>query len=635
MLRRRERIIMLLHESDQWMTGKELAGFVDVSDRTIRSDIDAINSEYQDVLIDSSMRNGYKLNKAVFSSLKLDVDTMIPQTPKERCVYIIQELLFEKNEINLIQLQDRVFVSGYSIDNDIKKIKKMLEPYPGLSLTRSKNHISLDGDEAMKRKLFKDLLTDETKGNFLNMNRMAELYKDFDLLLVKEILEKTLSEYNYRVREVNFPMLMMHVGVSVERMLKHNYISTDISREGIEESVEYEISKVFFQRVKDNLPIDIIEDEIVLFSILLMGKRGVSYRADLVEKSHNGKTSDEIIEEIFERINIIFGIDFRGDEDLKVGLQVHIQSMIERNRNNISVSNVYLSEIKRKYPLVFEIGVQVGEVLKNVLDIEVGENEIGFLALHMGGAYERISSNSKYRAVLIFPSEVALTSMCAQRIDTHFSERLEIVECLQVFEENQISELKPDIILTTLPLQHDLEIMTIQISIFMSNEDESKIFQALNQLDKNALKDEFNEKIKDFIVEEHFHTDVDAQTPEEVITFLCNQLEEEGFVESDYLPSVLKREETSATSFVYSFAVPHSFNVPAKKTALSVALLKKPIEWGAYSVKLVILLAVDNKDMKIVGMFFDWLGTIVNDPNRLRYILEAKTHEDFMKVILE
>lgn len=626
---------MLLHESDQWMTGKELAGLVDVSDRTIRSDIEAINSEYKDTLIDSSMRNGYKLNRSVFSSLRLNVDSMIPQTPKERCVYIIQELLFEENELNLLQLQDRVFVSGYSIDNDIKKIKKMLEPYDGLSLVRSKSYLSLRGDESVKRKLFKDLLTDETKGNFLNMNRMAELYKDFDLLLVKELLEKTLSEYNYRVREVNFPMLMMHVGVSIERMLKHNYISTDISRDSIKDSIELEISTRFFQRVKENLPIDIVEDEILLFSILLMGKKGVSYRADFAQDSHNGKSSEEILAEVFDRIESIFGIDFTEDEDLKIGLEVHIQSMIERNKNKISVSNVYLGEIKRKYPLVFEIGVQVGEVLRNLLDIEVGENEIGFLALHMGGAYERISGVAKYRAVLIFPSELALTSMCAQKIEMHFGDRLEVVECLQVFEEGEISKLKPDIILTTLPLQHDLDILTLQISIFMSNEDESKIFQSLNTLDKNSLKEEFNEKIKDFIIEEHFYIDLDLQTPEEVITFLCEQLVDEGFVGEDYLPSVLKREETSATSFVYSFAVPHSFNVPAKKTALSVALLKKPIEWGTYQVKLVVLLAVDTKDMKIVGMFFDWLGSIVNDPNRLRHILEAKNHEDFMKILLD
>ena len=42
----------------------------------------------------------------------------------ERCVYIIRVLLFEKKELNLMDLQDQVFISGYSIDNDIKKLRK-------------------------------------------------------------------------------------------------------------------------------------------------------------------------------------------------------------------------------------------------------------------------------------------------------------------------------------------------------------------------------------------------------------------------------------------------------------------------------------------------------------------------------
>ena len=41
-------------------------------------------------------------------------------------------------KINLIALQDQVFVSGYSIDNDIKKIRKMINDYPSLKLVRSK-----------------------------------------------------------------------------------------------------------------------------------------------------------------------------------------------------------------------------------------------------------------------------------------------------------------------------------------------------------------------------------------------------------------------------------------------------------------------------------------------------------------
>ena len=41
---RQQRIIDILHDYDEWVTGKELASMLSVSDRTIRSDIEHINN---------------------------------------------------------------------------------------------------------------------------------------------------------------------------------------------------------------------------------------------------------------------------------------------------------------------------------------------------------------------------------------------------------------------------------------------------------------------------------------------------------------------------------------------------------------------------------------------------------------
>ncbi len=44
---RQYKIIEKLNEKGQWITGKELALMLNVSDRTIRNDIETINKEYQ------------------------------------------------------------------------------------------------------------------------------------------------------------------------------------------------------------------------------------------------------------------------------------------------------------------------------------------------------------------------------------------------------------------------------------------------------------------------------------------------------------------------------------------------------------------------------------------------------------
>ena len=74
-------------------------------------------------------------------------------------------------------LQSQIYVSGASIDNDLKRIRKMLEPYSGLKLVRNKECITLKGDETGKRRFYRDLLMAEVQENFLNLNIMANLYK--------------------------------------------------------------------------------------------------------------------------------------------------------------------------------------------------------------------------------------------------------------------------------------------------------------------------------------------------------------------------------------------------------------------------------------------------------------------------
>ena len=49
--KRQNNIIDILNDKDQWLTGKTLAQMLNVSDRTIRSDIEAINREYQREMI--------------------------------------------------------------------------------------------------------------------------------------------------------------------------------------------------------------------------------------------------------------------------------------------------------------------------------------------------------------------------------------------------------------------------------------------------------------------------------------------------------------------------------------------------------------------------------------------------------
>ena len=271
--KRQSHIVDLLNNELKPITGRDLGKTLGVSDRTIRSDVEAINAEYGCELIRANRRSGYYIDHDLMKAQNISSQEVIPQTAQQRCVYLIKELLFRSREINLIDLQERVFVSGYSIDNDLRKIRDMIRRYPGLRLVRSRNHIRLSGDEGDKRKLYKELLMEETKGNFVNLSAIADIWKDFDLLKLEDDFTEICEKYDFRISEMEYPLIMLHAGVSIERMLNHNYVSEEPPEAAEEEGgKEYQIADELFARISEIYKVKLVKDEVLRFAGLLKGK---------------------------------------------------------------------------------------------------------------------------------------------------------------------------------------------------------------------------------------------------------------------------------------------------------------------------------------------------------------------------
>lgn len=619
---RQQRIIDILHDYDEWVTGKELASMLSVSDRTIRSDIEHINKEYECTLIEANRRKGYHLDVMLTSVKGITTKSVIPQTSQERVSWIIKELLF-KQEINLIELQDRIYVSGYTIDNDLRNIRRILNEYPSLKVVRVKNHIRLEGNENEKRSVYKHLLESEIKGNFTNISALSHLWKDFNLIDVVEIFKNVCANNHYKFKNVSLPMLMMHAGIAIERIRNKNYLyETQSDCTGID--LEYRVSKDFFEELSQKFGIPYVEEEVVKFAFLLEGRGShVDLKAE----------SQQLVEEVLLDIKDCFDIDFRDDEELYNSLVIHMQSLLDRIKVDKPNTTAYLKEIKRQYPLVFEMAIHASDVISKTTGKPLVEDEISYLALHFGTAYERHINTQKYRVVMIIPHNQMLAKACMDKIETRFRERMEIIKVFPFFENNMIASLHPDLILTVVPLQHELSIKTVSISLFVNYEDESQIFQALNQLDREKYHDQFCHIVKKLIGQETFFIKKDIASKEDAINYLCDNLIQLGYATQEYKEDVFKREEMAGTAFVQGLAVPHAITVQPLRSTISVMVLKNPVKWGKYEVRLILLLSISEQDNQMLHTFFDWLSNVLIDYNQLMQFIEVDNYQQFMKLM--
>ena len=625
--KRQSHIVDLLNNELKPITGRDLGKTLGVSDRTIRSDVETINAEYGCELIRANRRSGYYIDHDLMKAQNISSQEVIPQTAQQRCVYLIKELVFRSREINLIDLQERVFVSGYSIDNDLRKIRDMIRRYPGLRLVRSRNHIRLSGDEGDKRKLYKELLMEETKGNFVNLSAIADIWKDFDLLKLEDDFTEICEKYDFRISEMEYPLIMLHAGVSIERMLNHNYVSEEPPEAAEEEGgKEYQIADELFARISEIYKVKLVKDEVLRFAGLLKGKDRLTEE----ETREEADDMERLMEDILELLKQEFDIDLSTDEDFRSGIITHIRLLMKRQQNQVTANDLYLQELKRKYPLVFEMAVRVAQRIEGYCGTRLNENEISFLALHLGAACERMNLSEQYRAVAIIPNSYTMSKPCVDKLMLRFGNRMTVVRVCSFFEEKKIVQDNPDLIITTVPLKHYLGTPTVQISLFLNGEDESKVFQILNYLDKKKYHKDFVSLMERLMRKDLFHIRDSMESREAILNFLCDSLYEKGLSGENFKENVFRREALSGTSFVYGFAVPHAIEVSTRESCISIMILREPVKWGDFNVSLVVLLAIRDTDNSLLKVFFDWLCNIVTDNNKFQELIQSKNYEEFM-----
>lgn len=631
MLTKRQNMIMtIMNNQKDWIVGKDLAKLLNVSDRTIRNDIAAINEFYADTMIESNIRKGYRIQGEKVKRFIEETKKEIPETGEERR-WLILKTLVEHNQVNIYQLADQMCISEFSLENDMNKIRKLLDNYQGLKVIRQSNMLQLSGGEREKRHLYEELISYKISGNLWNLNKVAENFMRFDLLKVKELLKDIFEEFHYQMNEVRIPTLLIHVGVILERNFACHFLKEDEEQQGKYGREEYEISRHFFEKIGARLSLQVREAEICDFAIYLEhGKR----KGYCEEEQLQGLASD-LVQHIIVEIREHFDIDFSEDCEFRLGLEVHTVSLLKRHYANVEIDHTCLEEVKRKYPLIFEMGVWVCKIMEEHLNIIISENEISFIALHLGSAYERANLRRKYRCLLICPHNQTVKDLCIQKIVNRFQDRMEIVGCMSYFEESLIREKNLDLILTTQPVAHALDIETTEISMFFAHTDEAAVFQTLNRLDQIRYRNNFQFFILNLIREEFFTANMAVEEPEKIISDMCDKLYARGYVKENFKEGVLKRERLSPTSFFHGFAMPH--NMSHQETihsAISTAILKQPVQWGSYEVRFVLLLAITEENRNFLKIFFDWLDDIVSNPEKFARLLEVQDYQSFVNTLL-
>ena len=127
--RRQRRLLTLLRAQQKIVTSKELAAQMEVSDRTIRNDVQVLNKVLAacDARIETIRGKGLILRAADPKSAMLNqlayAESSL-QTKEDRAQFLLVELLLADDGIQADSLEDEMFISRTTLETDIRFIQK-------------------------------------------------------------------------------------------------------------------------------------------------------------------------------------------------------------------------------------------------------------------------------------------------------------------------------------------------------------------------------------------------------------------------------------------------------------------------------------------------------------------------------
>ncbi|HBI2215967.1 TPA: BglG family transcription antiterminator, partial [Listeria monocytogenes] len=612
-----------LHKQEnKWVTSNELAAFCECTTRTIRNNIYKINEVTPNLI--NSTKQGYQINLNIPFEFQSESDVT------ERKSKLLLELIKNSTKgVDLFELADILYISEVTLKKDIQQLKNELKE-ADVKIVISKDRIKLIGKERAKRKYMISLLYEEGGYRESIKSRIQEMIEFVSIDKLQNIVKEVLAQESITTNQYSMMNIVLHYAISIVRIQQGNTLIETQKTLIRKHSKEYEISKKIAKILSEEYQIHFSEAETKQLGLLYVGLQN-----EQSANANHGELDQFVDKKIIDALKIVLAnveetylIDLQN-EQLFIKLAIHVQSLYYRSRYKAYTRNLSLLDIKTSYPVTFDIAVYISSLLQEKLAIDFNEDEISFIALHIGSFLE--SENRDYIRLeigLLVDDYHDLRTNMLKKLRARF-ENEATIELI----ENEDYEENFDIILTT---NRDVALEkagSIFIHPLLTTKDIKKITSRI-QTKKKILENNIRgQQIDRYIVRSLYSNQIDPSelTPAKIREQMISKMEKQTFVTSEFKEKVEKREQMAPTSFPSGIAIPHSIKNDALQSGVSIMTLQEPIYWNDVKVKIIALVAISKKDATEFNDFFEKFVEIVSEPINTKRLSMVESFEEFIR----
>ncbi|MFR8582496.1 MAG: BglG family transcription antiterminator [Thomasclavelia ramosa] len=630
MRRKQEELINYLYTHNEKVTANILSKALNLSIRTIKSYIAELNMNYPSLI--SSSNRGYVIDKVKANSL-LQYKDDIPQDYESRCIYIIKKTLLEKQDyIDIFDLCEELFISYSTLKKDIYKMNTSFANFK-ITFSSENNKLHVGGSEQNKRKLISHVMSEEVSGNFLNLTLLQESFPDYDLDDACTLIKDICKQHHYYLNDFSCVNFILHVTIMVSRINHGNHIINNNELIQVTNKNDEKIAKELYLALEQVFNVSFNSSEIL--EIYILFKNNANYINDENENV-SLLVSDEIIQitkNIIKNVDEHFFINLDSDNFI-TPFMLHLKNLKNRLIKNNLLKNPMLDSIKISCPTIYDISTFIAYQLTLSFHENVNEDEIAFIALHVGTEIERQKKEeTKVSCLLLCPEYLNITSTLHKKIMMDFGDQLTIQKSISF--ENEILGNNFDLLITTVPVLESTNYFTVLLPPFPMSYEKNKILDAIIRIENTKKSQILTNNLNFYFNEKLFYSMNEDISKSAVINELAERMINLGYVEENFKEEIWKRETASSTAFM-NIAIPHPMKMSAYKTSIGVVISHKGIDWGnQHFVNVVFMIAFNKIDNKHFHALYESLVLLFNEPIVISEIKKCKNFNDFKDIVIK
>lgn len=689
MKKRTQEILLEIIKNDD-TTISNLAEKFNVSQRTIRNDLNSINdfliiNELSPISLINNGRIEKKDDIKVAYELISDKDLYTYKLSKEERKIMISILLIESSEyITLSKIADTLYVSRATIINDLNNVKEYLKSGNLTVLSHANKGLRVEGFESDKRNfLLKAILSDKDYKNLIYSVNKENVLMDSEMDKIHKIINEQEHYHETYLTDSSYNKLKNYIMISISRLRRGEMIEhQDIICEET-----HSMAKDILKYISQYCNVMTTADEEAYLSKFL---NGLKYLKKEKENSNESMVKIQFITRQFvEGVSHDLKINLNDDYDFYLNLSNHLESIFRAKNYNFP-QNEFIDEVVSKNPDIVAATNKNIDVIEKYAQRKISDIEIAYITIHICAAIERKKKQEiAFHVILVCNGGVGTSQLLQAKLKTHYN--FQIVDIVSAHDENNIISKNADLIISTVPLKN-ADIDHVIVSPLFTDEDYIRVGSKIDEIRSNrniparlekkeitskglinrlktvfmeydeeipiGLKDRIVEEILDYFDDEehekvdytspylhhflnsnHIELDIECEDWRDAIKKSAQKLLDEGYIENRYIDAMIENIEENGPYVVISpgFALPHyGVGYGSKNVGMNLIRLKKPIMFGddeddKQEVKFICCLSVIDHETHLKA-FLNLVNMLGQDRFK-RAIEDAKTSHEMAEII--